>query len=725
MLLAVGHVASQNATVIDSLNTVLNNTKEDTAKVNTLYKLALEYRSAAPGMHKDYLNKSYNLAVRLNYKKGISDNLYSLGLIDNSEGNYEKAMSLFVRSLKIREETGDQEGISDCYNMIGWVYNLQGDFAKAVLFVKKGLFIREALKDNRRIAISLNNLGVIYYYKGEYEEALKSNLRSLKIREQIGNKKDINQSLSNLALTYAGMGDTTKALEYYDTSLKLAKELNNLTLVGLAYNNFGNIYSGLRKNEEALKNSLKALEIFEQIKNKAYIGLALNCIAEINSNKGDFKKAEEYALRALKINEELGDKRNISTSLLIISENYRKQKNYIKALEYADKSVVLIKKTGALEIIGTTYQTISTIYEDLKDYEKALVYSKLYTQNKDSMFTSEKTKSMAELQARYETDKKEKEIELLIKDNQLKAKSFQEQRIIRIALIVGLSLLLVLSFTLYNRYRFKQKANLLLENQKKEIEQKNSMITDSIDYAKTIQDAILPSDKVFYELFPDSFILYKPKAIVSGDFYWVGQDNTKMICAVADCTGHGVPGAFMSLLGNNILENVIQKKEFLKPASILDSLNEELITVMAQDQERASVKNGMDIALITIDKTTKQLEYAGAHNSLYLIRDGELCEIKADKTSIGSLYKGEAIHFTNHTEVLKKDDQIYLFSDGYPDQIGGLNRKKFYYQPFKELLLSICQLEMNDQKKRLDEKITSWRGELEQTDDILVVGIRL
>jgi phosphoserine phosphatase RsbU/P len=288
-----------------------------------------------------------------------------------------------------------------------------------------------------------------------------------------------------------------------------------------------------------------------------------------------------------------------------------------------------------------------------------------------------------------------------------------------------LILIFILSFTLYNRYRFKQKANLLLENQKKEIGQKNSMITDSIDYAKTIQEAILPSDKAVKAFFPNSFILYKPKAIVSGDFYRVGENGTKIICGVADCTGHGVPGAFMSLLGNNILENVIKKTDSLQPSAILDSLNEEVITSLAQGEERSSVKNGMDIALITVNKNTRQLEYSGAHNSLYLVRDGKLSEIKADKMSIGFLNKSEITHFTNHTLELQRDDMIYMFSDGYADQIGGPGRKKFYYQPFKDLLLSIHKSGMDDQKKKLDEVITTWKGEYDQTDDILVVGIKL
>jgi serine phosphatase RsbU (regulator of sigma subunit) len=235
----------------------------------------------------------------------------------------------------------------------------------------------------------------------------------------------------------------------------------------------------------------------------------------------------------------------------------------------------------------------------------------------------------------------------------------------------------------------------------------------------------LPGEKRISTFFPYSFILFKPKDIVSGDFYWIAEKNNKIMCTVADCTGHGVPGAFMSLLGHNLLENAVKNKFNQQPASILDSLNEELITVMSQEQGKSSVKNGMDIALITVDKTNMQLEYAGAHLPLYLIRNGELSEIKADKMSIGSFRENEKIHFSNHLQELKKNDLIYMFSDGFADQIGGPNRKKFYYSTLKDLLLSIHQLEMKEQKERLDEVFTNWKGKLSQTDDVLAMGIKI
>jgi serine phosphatase RsbU (regulator of sigma subunit) len=252
--------------------------------------------------------------------------------------------------------------------------------------------------------------------------------------------------------------------------------------------------------------------------------------------------------------------------------------------------------------------------------------------------------------------------------------------------------------------------------------QKNNLITDSINYAKTIQEAVLPTPKHIETLFPESFILYKPKAIVSGDFYWINKIADQLICAVADCTGHGVPGAFMSLLGYNMLENIAKQMNDVQPAAILENLNGEVINRLSSGIEKETAKHGMDISVITIDVKSNTLQFAGAHNAVYIIRDKELIELKADKMGIGAPHTGT---FINKCVKLKKGDMIYLFTDGFPDQIGGPHRKKFYYQPFKELLVSISTQDMKNQREQLNAVHAQWLCEkFEQTDDILVMGIR-
>ena len=254
-----------------------------------------------------------------------------------------------------------------------------------------------------------------------------------------------------------------------------------------------------------------------------------------------------------------------------------------------------------------------------------------------------------------------------------------------------------------------------------EIEEKNKDITASIRYAKRIQKAILPPE----DSIPDTFILFKPKDIVSGDFYWLHILDSKQFIAAVDCTGHGVPGAFMSLIGHNSLNKIVKEYGFTEPAAILDQLNDEVSGTLTQQIESDEVKDGMDLSLIVYDSKINEIQYAGAYNALYLIRDEELIETKADRFSIGlsSIKVGQK--FTNHTIKVKEGDVFYLFSDGYADQFGGIHGKKFKTRNVKELLLSIQHMSMNEQKEHLDKTIEEWRGELSQIDDILLIGMRI
>jgi serine phosphatase RsbU (regulator of sigma subunit) len=263
-----------------------------------------------------------------------------------------------------------------------------------------------------------------------------------------------------------------------------------------------------------------------------------------------------------------------------------------------------------------------------------------------------------------------------------------------------------------------QKAYLEIEEQKKHIE-------DSIHYARRIQNAILPPDDFVENVLPESFVLYKPKDIVSGDFYWVAQKDDMAIVAAVDCTGHGVPGAFMSIVGFNQLNFAVNVKNAILPSEILDALNEGVTKTLRQTRLSTSVRDGMDISLITIDRKNSKLNFAGGYNPLFIVRKGELIQVKADKFPIGG-YMGEKLKaFTNNEMDLQKGDVMYLFSDGYADQFGGSDDSKFLIRRFRELLLKISNEPMNEQKDILNQIHEDWRGNSVQIDDILVIGIRI
>lgn len=262
-----------------------------------------------------------------------------------------------------------------------------------------------------------------------------------------------------------------------------------------------------------------------------------------------------------------------------------------------------------------------------------------------------------------------------------------------------------------------------IENKNEELEILYKQVTDSIHYAKRIQEAILPPNNFITQVLPNSFVLYKPKDIVSGDFYWIEKKGNLVYFAAVDCTGHGVPGAFMSLVGHNILKDIINNTSIVKPSEIMDKLREGVVNTLHADKTGKETKDGMDMTLCCINYETLELQFAAAFNPLYLVRDGVLTEHKANKFPIGA-FIGAKTNFDNNTLQMQKGDEIFIFSDGYADQFGGPRGKKFMVGNFRKLLTEICTLEPSEQKHKLETTLVNWQGEQEQVDDVLVIGVK-
>ncbi|OFY85505.1 MAG: hypothetical protein A3F72_10045 [Bacteroidetes bacterium RIFCSPLOWO2_12_FULL_35_15] len=452
----------------------------------------------------------------------------------------------------------------------------------------------------------------------------------------------------------------------------------------------------------------------------------------------------KYASEAIEINNELGNKSDMTYGILAIAKIYISQKQYEKAIEKLKEALALSNEIKAQKQLSQAYLMSSEVYFEMGNYKQAYESHQKYSNLKDSMFSKESTGQIAEMNTKYETDKKNREIELLKKEKEIQLLNQEmvngRNIFIRNSLIGGCILVLIIVVILFNRNKVKQKANNILaeknkniEEQKEEIELKNGElalknkeITSSIIYAKNIQNAILPPDSKIQKLLPDSFVLYKPKDIVSGDFYWIEELGNQVLVAAADCTGHGVPGAFMSIVGNNLLQQAINVYGLSKPFLILNNLNKNISKMLNQSEETIiSVKDGMDIALLSIDKETKQIEFAGAFNPLWIIRNKQLIEIKANKHPVGAFIYEELKQFTPHIVETQPGDILYIFTDGYADQFGGPKGKKYKYKPLQELLIAINEIPMSKQKEVLNSTIEDWKGDLEQVDDILIIGIRI
>lgn len=710
---------------LDSLKRLLQNAPEDTAKANLLIKItkAFLYDLNDRDSMQAYSEQNLALSKKLNYKKGIAYAYNFMGIVSWGKSDLEKALDYYTKGLTLMREAKELNGEASCLANIGYVHYHKGNFTLAADYTLRAIRIKELMGDKRGMAACYNNLGNIYQDQTNYKDALLSHIKALKLREEIKDSSGIGTSYINIALVFEAQNKLDEALFNYQKAFNAAGTVGDKFAMADALNNIGSIYTKKRNFKVALDHYNRALKLYKGSYYKMGEAVTYNGIGNVYLKNKNYNDALQYQLKGLQLHESGGFKKGSASTYNSLGEISSEMKNYNQALVYYKKALHIARELNSRDIMRDAYKNLSDIYEKLNDKDNAIHYLKLYYEEKDSLLNKENFRQIYEINTRFETEKKEKEIQLLTKDQIISEKTAKQQKIVGIALIVGLGLLGILLFSLYARYRFKQRANLLLEQQKKEILIQSRLITDSIDYAQTIQEAILPDEQKLASFLPDYFILYKPKATVSGDFYWIDKKGDQIICAVADCTGHGVPGAFMSILGQNILENVVQRNSVVDPGSILTMLNKEIVARFYKNEE--SVKHGMDIAMIMIDEKHQQVHYAGARNSLYLVRENILKDIKADKFSIGTVSKDQQpVTFTDTTCDLKKGDVLYLFSDGFPDQKGGPDKKKFYYQPFKDLLVSISGLPLPEQKQKLDEAITDWMGGTEQIDDILVMGIR-
>jgi serine phosphatase RsbU (regulator of sigma subunit) len=707
---------------LDSLLQVVKTMPDDSSKVNTYYDIVrayfLDYQNSKM---KEYVDKELTLAQTINYQRGVAYAFINLGSYHSRLGNYNEAMANQMKALSMMEQLHDKKGEGTCYLQLGLTNSNNGTYKRALEFMAKGVELKELIGDKKGMATGYNNMANIFQVQGDNPKALTYHLKSLKIHEENHYIIGVCLSYNNIANILAGQNKPDEALAYYLKAVKLGG--GNKAGLALVYDNIGQTYTEKGQQSKALDYHFRSLKIREELQDK--FGIAQVCINIGNIYLKQQRKelALSYQLKAYKFFKEVGDKPGLATTSGGIGNLYESQKKFNTALSYYKQMLTVATEVQFKEGIKQAYSNLSSFYKNQRQFENALLYTDLYNATKDSLLNKDNFKQINELNTKYETDKKEKEILLLTKDQQLNAKIIRQQQLVRWGLLCGLGLLSISIFSIYRRYRFKQKANVVLEKQKEEIQQKNTLITDSIEYAQTIQEAVLQTKQKIRSLFPRSFILYKPKAMVSGDFYWLNTISDRLICVVADCIGHGVPGAFMSLLGYNMLENVTKTVGTVTPALILDALNREVEKRLAGNEHEAST-HGMDISLIVIDKKTNHLEFAGAHNSLFIVREGVLIELKADNWGIAG-NKQAVQAFTNQSLELKKEDMIYLFTDGFQEQIDGSQQKKFDLQRFKDLLISLSALSPEDQQQKLAEVHLQWMGDnMDQTDDILIMGIR-
>lgn len=588
------------------------------------------------------------------------------------------------------------------------------NFVMALKYAQKANNLSNRINYKYGYITSLRLLSDANDYLGRYSEAQEINYKMLDYYKDIKDEESIQSTNINIGIINYYQENYDQSINYTIKALSYYQNVDDLTGISICYNNLANVYSDRLDYDTALKYYFKALALDEKTKNIDGITLIKGNIGEVYIELKEYDKALKYIEEALIIAEEQKDQWQQANLLSGLGNLLIKTGKEDEALNKLFKALEINQKVGAVAEQSEIYQLIYEVYENRKQFDKAFYYLNLFTVLNDSVYNKNTADKIAEMNAIYEIEEKEEQLK-----TQESLAEYQNNQ--KIALLLSLVLLLGIVFISIRGNLSKKKVNNKLAQQKILIETKNRDITDSIQYAKQIQSAILPSDEAIKKQFTDNFVFYKPKDIVAGDFYWMLELPHQILFAVADCTGHGVPGAMVSVVCHSALNRAVKEFNLSSPAKILDKATE--IVIETFEKNDSNIKDGMDIALCSFNKEKDELEYAGANNSIYLIKNGELNEFKSDKQPVGKYVNSKP--FTNKQIKLEKNDSIYLFTDGYSDQFGGPKGKKYKYKAFKELLISIHKKAMNEQKQLIYKSFIEWQGNLEQIDDICVVGIKV
>lgn len=692
---------------------------------NALYRIGSVFNDV--GNHDSasyYFDEALKIQQNINDRLGIAYTINSLGLICKAKGQYSKALENFFLSFSILDDIDNKNFQPRVLTNIGNVFLNQGDYKNALEFFLKALKIKEELNDIKSAGFILNNIGLVYQQTGDYEMALKYLYQSLKIKESQGDKMGVSFSYSNLGDVYQMKGDYEKAMEFYRKAEQIKKELSN-------FSSLANLYVYMGKLYRTMKNPSKSLEILNEAE------AIYNKVSEPNGT------ANCYLQLGL-THFELGNKK--------------------EAIGYCIQGIDKAKKIGALELVKQGYDYLSNMYERTGQTAQAFENYKLFIVYRDSVSSIEKSKEIVKVQMQVEFDqimqkqKQEQEKKLALVQGKSKKQTTIANFFI-LAFIITLSLFIIF----YINYRQNQKHNTLLAFQKLDMEQQKSILTaqrdeleiqknlvvhqrdkimnmltelgESIDYARKIQQALLPSDNVLKSTIGEYFLLFQPRESVGGDFYWVAQRENVIFFALADCTGHGIPGGFMSMLSVSLLNEIVLHPQCTSPKKILWELRETIIKALNQTGKDEDSQDGMDIALCMYNPVNRHLVYSGANLSLLVATTNHhlpgdrifiqenIIELKPDRMPVA--YYQRMDEFNEHHIVLNPGDTLYLFSDGYSDQFGGPANKKFGYNAFRSIISRVSKEQFQNQRDILWYQFEKWKGDENQTDDVIVMGIKI
>ncbi len=753
---------------VDSLWNVYRSAKSDSAKIRLRFEIA---------------NESYDMSIPLwdsiitaskKYPEmsSITTQAYNnRGFIYDINGESDKAVDSYESSMEIAIEQNDLLGECLALHNISACYQQIGEYEKALSYSFQCLKIAEKNQFDDYIAAAYNTHAVCYHYMGlpdlaidYYNRAVDGNLKLGKQGEY-----DIAVCYTNIGSVFYDLDQVDEALDYYRKSLKISESLNHYDGLNQSLTNKNNIAMILAtqgKNEDAIKMFLRNAEVYDSISDPHGVGLSYSNLAGIYNDENKHTLALEYARKSV-ANLNKSFPFELSESYSVLSNVFIKLDQTDSAMFYAEKAHDIAIKLNSNDLKSRTNKTLYEIFKSIGNYKKALNHFELMREAELSIINDKSKNKILEQKFRLEyleqsisdslknQQRRERDsLALMASEAQtLKIKAEKDKlslaskydRIRLIGAIIIAACILIIAFVLFRRFKVEreqkqmvQKQKSTIENQHLQLESVHKEISDSINYAQHLQEAILPSREELKKVFPESFIFFKPKDVVSGDFYWLFEDQNAINFAVADCTGHGVPGAMVSIVCSEALNRSIIELNASDTDKILDETKKLVSSTFSKSGKM--LRDGMDVSLIKYDKKTKRLSFSGANNPIYLVSKSPqkvglksiadngtmfLYEFKANKQSIG--FSASTINFDSAEIPIESGDLIYMFSDGYADQFGGKDSiagKKLKYKNFKRILLDSSEFPIDQQKSAVEIAFNDWKGTFEQLDDVTVVGIK-
>ena len=778
--------AQKEENFMDSLNSIIKTSTDELEVIKAKIKLS-NYQKNYRVSYWDSL--AFEASKFDQNEKIKTDILYGKATALMRMYKFEEALPKFQKCVEEYQklEVIDERRIAEINNDIGYIEYKRGNAAIAIENCEKSLVTANKLKYSKLIIHILGNLSMMYSSLGDTEKGLELTFEALDLSIKEQDSLQIANLLNNVGFFYANLEDDEEALAYMLKSMKIKELMPNYDLELLAdgYWNIGSLMHKIGDTIKYKENLQKAAEVYKKLDNPFGLGSYYYVIATIAQNENKHALTVEYFTKSIVEYKKAKYYDYVQRAYAIVAKTYLKMNDLKKAKNSADSSYYYAINLDYPPLRMNAYNVKYLVYNETGEYKKALENYQKYTALKDSLDNSELESSIIKKEANY-TYEKQKALDKAENDKKLAIERAQQekQKIIIYATIGGLVLVVVFLLFVYNRLQLTRKQKIIIEetneelnqtneelaaqrdeieNQKNKVEKAHKEIKDSINYAKRIQDAILPPLSEIKEVLPQSFVLYQPKDVVAGDFYWMeatssvfskggetsplGSRGRSIYIAAADCTGHGVPGAMVSVVCSNALTKAVLEDGITDVGKILDRTREIVIAKLAKSGD---VRDGMDISLACFDFDKMKLEWAGANNPLYLLRyseentgkESKQIENSSFRTDIGGVesefsieitkgdrepigYTENPTPFTTHTFDLQKGDTIYLFTDGYADQFGEVSKKKMGQKKFRQKLFEISSLEMNEQETQLKTYFAEWKGVEEQIDDVCVIGVRV